>query len=255
MSRFGRRESKEIQGKGGLIPRARYKFEGKIAAKHRACKGETPAGSFAYQAACTPSRTCALPTSTTATDSNPKVTSKTNRSGIPSALQHASIGALPHPGQLPPRYRPAFPGASSCRWRSAWRCSSSAAGGAAGRAAPASGGSSGRSEPSKGLEPFRRPLAGLGERSKAVSEALRTVARAWASDKAELEDDRGRAGSAPPGGWAARAGRARRRGLMEAAGLGLAGLGYRESLEQAKASRLKGFWRRAWARGRRNERP
>jgi hypothetical protein len=30
----------------------------------------------------------------------------------------------------------------------------------------------------------------LGKRSKAVSEALRTVARAWASDKAELEDDR-----------------------------------------------------------------
>ena len=56
---------------------------------------------------------------------------------------------------------------------------------AAGRAAPASGGSSGRSEPSNGLEPFRRPLAGLGERSKAVSEALRTVARAWASGKAE----------------------------------------------------------------------
>jgi hypothetical protein len=47
----------------------------------------------------------------------------------------------------------------------------------AGRAAPASGGSLGRSEPSNGLEPFRRPLAGLGERSKAVSEALRTVAR------------------------------------------------------------------------------
>jgi hypothetical protein len=49
------------------------------------------------------------------------------------------------------------------------------------------------------LEPFRRPLAGLGGRSKAVSEALRTVARAWASDKAELEDDRGRARSAPWG--------------------------------------------------------
>ena len=31
---------------------------------------------------------------------------------------------------------------------------------------------------------------GVGERSKPVSEALWTVARAWASDKAELEDDR-----------------------------------------------------------------
>jgi hypothetical protein len=41
--------------------------------------------------------------------------------------------------------------------------------------------SSGRSEPSNGLEPFRRPLGGLGERSKAVSEALWTVARAWAT--------------------------------------------------------------------------
>ena len=42
---------------------------------------------------------------------------------------------------------------------------------------PASDGASGRREP--GLEPFSRPLAGLGERSKAVSEALGTVARAW----------------------------------------------------------------------------
>jgi hypothetical protein len=46
----------------------------------------------------------------------------------------------------------------------------------------------------------RRPLAGLGERSKAVSEALTTVARARASDKAELQDDEGPAGSAPPRG-------------------------------------------------------
>jgi hypothetical protein len=54
------------------------------------------------------------------------------------------------------------------------------------------GGSSDRSVPSNGLEPLRRPLAGLGERSKAVGEALRTVARAWASDNAEVKDDRGR---------------------------------------------------------------
>ena len=43
-----------------------------------------------------------------------------NRS--PSALRHASIGAWPHPGQFPPRYRRAFAGASPYRRRSAWRC-------------------------------------------------------------------------------------------------------------------------------------
>ena len=41
----------------------------------------------------------------------------------------------------------------------------------------------------------------MGERSKAVSRALRIVANAWAWGKAELEDDRGRAGNAPRG-WA-----------------------------------------------------
>jgi hypothetical protein len=39
-------------------------------------------------------------------------------------LRHASIGAVPHPGQLPEWYRPASPGASSYRQRSAWRWSS-----------------------------------------------------------------------------------------------------------------------------------
>jgi hypothetical protein len=64
------------------------------------------------------------------------------------------------------------------------------------------------SEPSKGLEPFRRPMVGLGERSKAVSETLRTVARAWSSDKGQaLEGDRDGAGSTPH-----RAGRAVRAG-------------------------------------------
>jgi hypothetical protein len=77
----------------------------------------------------------------------------------------------------------------------------------AGRAPPALGGPSGRSEPSNGLEPFGRPLAGLGERSKAVSEALRTVARAWASDKAELEDGSGSGRKRASWGWVARAGR------------------------------------------------
>ena len=76
----------------------------------------------------------------------------------------------------------------------------------AGRAAPASGGPSGRSEPSKGLEPFRRPpAAGLGERSKAISEALRTVARHGpgkqrSSDKAGAGRRSWRARSVPPGG-------------------------------------------------------
>ena len=60
-------------------------------------------------------------------------------------------------------------------------------------------------EASNGLEPFRRPLAGLGERSKAVSEALRTVARHGrgsrrSSDKAELEDNRGWADKRVPSG-------------------------------------------------------
>jgi hypothetical protein len=61
-------------------------------------------------------------------------------------LRHASIGALPHPGQLPPGYRPAFPGASSRRRRSACRWSSG----------PRVGRLSVRSEPSSGLEPLRR---------------------------------------------------------------------------------------------------
>jgi hypothetical protein len=35
-----------------------------------------------------------------------------------------------------------------------------------------------------GLSPSRPPLAGLGERSKAVSKAMRTVAGAWAGKQA-----------------------------------------------------------------------
>ena len=42
--------------------------------------------------------------------------------------------------------------------------------------APSSGGSWGRSEPANGLEPSGDHCAGLGERSKAFSDALRTVA-------------------------------------------------------------------------------
>jgi hypothetical protein len=73
------------------------------------------------------------------------------------------------------------------------------------RAALASGGSSARSEPSS-LSPSSDRWR-VWERSKAVSETLRTVASSWASNKAELEDDRGRAGSATPG-VGGRAGRA-----------------------------------------------
>jgi hypothetical protein len=60
----------------------------------------------------------------------------------------------------------------------------SAAGGAsgAGRAPPAGAAPRAGASRRTGLSPSRRPLAVLGERSKAVSEALRTVARAWASE-------------------------------------------------------------------------
>ena len=83
-----------------------------------------------------------------------------------------------------------------------------------GRAAPASGGSSGRSEPSKGLEPFRRPLGRSGERSKPVSEALRTVARHGRGAGGRATRPSWMPIGAGPaarllGSWAARAGRAR----------------------------------------------
>jgi hypothetical protein len=57
---------------GGLRPRARYKFEGNIAAKHRASEVEMHPGALRT---CPPdnlSRTYALPASTTATESNLK---------------------------------------------------------------------------------------------------------------------------------------------------------------------------------------
>jgi hypothetical protein len=89
----------------------------------------------------------------------------------------------------------------------------------------------------KGLESFRRPGAGGWRTVKAVSEALRTVARARASDKQRPSWKTIGAGPAARlGAGAARAGRDSQAGLMEAAGLGLAGLGaIRWSLERAKA--------------------
>ena len=164
--------------------------------------------------------------------------------GLPrSALQYASSGALTHPGQLPPAIAlPSLAQApvagAACAGRappprSAWRWSS---GPGVGRLI----GPERAVERGLALQP---PLGGFGRAVESRLEALRTVARAWASDKAELEDDRARASSAPPGGWAAARAETRRRGLMEAAGLSLAGPGYRGSLEQAKGAhrqRLKG---------------
>jgi hypothetical protein len=74
----------------------------------------------------------------------------------------------------------------------------------AGRTALASGGSSGRSEPS-GLEPFRRPLGGFRRAVESRQRGSKNRGEAWAggrrsSDKAELEDDRVRAGKRPSSG-------------------------------------------------------
>jgi hypothetical protein len=144
-------------------------------------------------------------------------------------LRHASIGASPHPGQSPPRYRPAFPGASSCRRLSAWRWSSR----------PGVGRLIGPERAVKeGLSPSGDQWggAGLGERSKALSEALRDRGEDMGERQGRaVEDDRGQPGTAPPEGRAARTGSARKRGLMEVAGLGLAGArGYGSSLKQSR---------------------
>jgi hypothetical protein len=140
---------------GGLIPRARYKFEGNIAAKHRASEGEVHPGALLTSQPANLSRTYALPASTTALESNPK--NRPRRTAVrtsPSAFRHASIGALPHPGQLPPRYRPAFPGASSCRRRSARRWSSASGRRLIGQEGPSKGGLSLRRWARLGERPF-----------------------------------------------------------------------------------------------------
>jgi hypothetical protein len=91
---------------GGLLPRARYKLEGNIAAKHRASELEMRPGALLTGPPANLSRTYALPASTTTTESNlknrPKRTAVRGRS--PSALRHASIGATERPGQLRPLY-------------------------------------------------------------------------------------------------------------------------------------------------------
>jgi hypothetical protein len=57
---------------GGLIPRARYKFEGSIAAKHRASELEIHPGALLTIPPVNLSRTYALPASITALEGNPK---------------------------------------------------------------------------------------------------------------------------------------------------------------------------------------
>ena len=57
---------------GGLIPRARYKFDGNIAAKHRASEMEIHPGALLAALPANLSMTYALPASTTAVESNPK---------------------------------------------------------------------------------------------------------------------------------------------------------------------------------------
>ena len=100
------------------------KSHGAIAAKHRASEVEITVGSLtlggppAHLAA-----TFALPTYTTAT-----AVILSNVQDEPQSIRLATCldrgvaagrAARAHPGQLPPRYRLAFPGASSCRRRTA----------------------------------------------------------------------------------------------------------------------------------------
>jgi hypothetical protein len=63
------------------------------------------------------------------------------------------------------------------------------------------------------LEPFQAAAGGFGRAVEAVGEASQDRGEGGVSDKAGLEDDRARAGSAPP-----------------------QGPGYRESVEQAKGA-------------------
>ena len=76
--------------------------------------------------------TCALPASTTAAAvilGSTQGQASSSAQDEPQSIRLATcLGALPHPGQLPLWYRPAFPGASSCRWRSPCRCRAPGAG-------------------------------------------------------------------------------------------------------------------------------
>jgi hypothetical protein len=137
------------------------------------------------------SRTCVLPTSTTAT-----VAIHSNAQDEPQSRRPVSLTLTGTPairlatcldrsvaasGAITSTVSPCFP----------WRKLLSLAERLARVERPASGGSSGRIEPSKVLEPFSDRGAG-GGRSKAVSEVLRTVARAWVGKQAV--ERRGRTG-------------------------------------------------------------
>ena len=133
--------------------------------------------------------TYALPTSTTATA---VILSSVQDNRSPSALRHASIERCPS-GAIASTVSPRLPRRK--RLARAKRLARVELPPPAKRVAPAEGGSFGRRGPLKGLKSFGRSRA-----VKPVSEALRTVARAWA---VELENDRGRAGKRPsskPGG-------------------------------------------------------
>jgi hypothetical protein len=101
----------------------------------------------------------------------------------------------------------------------------------------------------KGGHPAIGTAWGSRRRPKAVSEAVRAVVRGTrSSDKAEPEDDRGRAGSAPPRGLGKPVqAESRRRGLMGGRWIGLGGLsrepaaGERRSPPRPKGRALRAF--------------
>jgi len=152
---------------------ARYatKSHGAIAAKHRASEGETLVGSItlggppAHLAA-----TCALPTSTTATGSNPSSTQDEPQSiRLATCLDRSAAAS----GAIASTVSPCF------RWRKLLSLAERlAVAERLGLVERPSRRAAHRAEASRrGLSPLGDRWAGLGERSKAVSEALRTVAR------------------------------------------------------------------------------
>ena len=159
-----------MKAMGGLIPRARYKVDGNIAAKHRASEMEIHPGALLAARQLIFSRTYALPASTTAMENNPK--NRPRRTAVRN-LPIRLTTCLDRSAALPCRIRGnclhgiALPSLAQAPVADAAPC--------ADRAAMASGLSSGRSEPSDGLSPSGERRS-LGERSKAVSEAQRTVA-------------------------------------------------------------------------------
>ena len=120
-----------MQAKGGLIPRARYKFEGNIAAKHRAKLIGNTSGSFAYQQPANLSMDLRSTGFYYRALSNLK--SRARRGAVKTHLPKNSERSIrlatcldrsaAASGAIARWYRPAFHGASSCHRRSAWRCS------------------------------------------------------------------------------------------------------------------------------------